>query len=58
MQKKRKEVAASVPARIREPGSECPHVVASCSKSISLADYQISSSHPLQKKWRWSERVV
>jgi hypothetical protein len=50
MQKKRKEVAASVPARIREPGSECPHVVASCSKSISLADYQNKLLSPTSKK--------
>jgi hypothetical protein len=47
---KRKEVEASVPARIKSPGLFCSHVVVSLQKSAGDIWPRISSAHALQKE--------
>jgi len=46
---KRKEVEASVPARIKSPGWFCSHVVVSLQKSVGDIWPRISSANALQK---------
>ena len=48
--KKRKEVEASVPARIEELGFGCPHVETQLQKSVSDVWSRISSANALQKE--------
>jgi hypothetical protein len=48
--KKRKEVEASVPARIEELGFGCPHVETQLQKSVSDVRSRISSANALQKE--------
>jgi hypothetical protein len=48
--KKRKEVEASVPARIEELGFGCPHVVVQLQKSEGDVWPRISSANALQKE--------
>lgn len=50
MSKKRKEVEASVPARIRELGFGCPHVDCMLQKSVGDVWSQIGSANALQKE--------
>jgi len=50
MSKKRKEVEASVPARIRELGFGCPHVDCMLQKSVGDVWSPISSANALQKE--------
>ena len=50
MSKKRKEVEASVPARIRELGFGCPHVDCMLQKSVGDVWSRISSANALQKE--------
>jgi hypothetical protein len=47
---KRKEVEASVPARTRELGFGCPHVVMQLQKSVGDVWSRIRSANALQKK--------
>jgi len=49
-QKKRKEVEASVPARIEELGFGCSHVETQLQKSVSDVRSRISSANALQKE--------
>jgi hypothetical protein len=49
-QKKRKEVEASVPARIEELGFGCSHVETQLQKSVSGVWSRISSANALQKE--------
>jgi hypothetical protein len=49
IRKKRKEVEASVPARIRESGFGCPHVEVQLQKSVGDDWSRISSANALQK---------
>jgi hypothetical protein len=48
--KKRKEVEASVPARIEELGFGCSHVETQLQKSVSNVWSRISSANALQKE--------